>query len=145
MNPQVTPVSGKDPFRSDGLGVKKALVKILRKTLSAGSVTYHEALEEIKSSESEAAPPAFVDIRDYDLEEAIRRSLEDAKRVRLETVYEMDHDTWETANGTTYYADEGSSNGTMTPDSDLSSRPSTSSGLFQEDLKQSIPASERIP
>lgn len=157
-NSQVTSVSGRDPSQSIRLGVKKTLIKILRKTLSAGAVTYHEALEEINPNESEATTsPVFVDVRDCDLEEAILRSLEDAKRTRLETVYELERETWENANGTTYYADEGSSNGTsyytdegssngtMTPDSDLSSRPSTSSGLFQEDLKHSVHPSDRIP
>lgn len=69
-------------------------------------------------------------IKDNDLEEAIRRSLLIGRNFGSETELE----TFQTTNENRMSSDEDSSStGAITPNSKFS-RPSTSSGLFQEDL-----------
>eukprot|EP00210_Caulerpa_lentillifera_P006030 g5763.t1 len=147
-----TPSSSTDDSQSssnDSKSVKQILVDVLRKTLSVGAVTYHEALEEIAVNDNDAVTPVtpVLDMRDYDLEEAIQRSLIDTRRSQrdqdLNGVSEIELETWRIndRHNVCNFEDEGSSSGTMTPNSTMS-RPSTSSGLFQEDLGMAVASSE---
>eukprot|EP00210_Caulerpa_lentillifera_P007308 g6985.t1 len=126
-----------EPSPSNNSSVRQIIVQILRATLSASAVTYHEALEETGMN-TKPVEKEISEVPNYSIKEANREALSNARNA----IYEIELETRRTHVDSTCYDDQDSSFETTTPKS-RASRPSTSSGLFSEDLGKS--SSEEYP
>jgi len=116
-------------------GLAHSILDAIRKTLSASSISYPETLRETEASEPEEKMTD--NMANYDMEEAIRRSILDAqlKRKGAEFPSEIELEQFYNCCERNICDDEGSSSGRMTPSSgQLSLQPSSSSGITYEDL-----------